>query len=271
MADERDDAVIAAIEAQLDGYPDARFRERLRRNLERSIRMTTSIETAAVTPYVMAQDIEPVIAFAKQTFGAEEIHRSVGSAGGIHCELRMGDSVVFFGGAVPAEPADLRRPHGRGCRRLGERMVPCVKVVAFAPYNAHMEPQRVDEIARRHGITLLLQFGSTVTGRTHPRSDVDLGVLLERFPESFEAYGSLIADLQSLVPDREVDVAIVNRADPLFLKRITEEAALLYGPRRAFLELKIYAFKRYQDHRRYFAMEREYVARKLRAAGLSGT
>jgi hypothetical protein len=30
-------------------------------------------------------------------------------------------------------------------------------------------------------------------------------------------------------------------------------------------ELKIYAFKRYQDHRRFLAMERDYVARKLQA------
>jgi uncharacterized glyoxalase superfamily protein PhnB len=108
MADERDDAALAAVEPKLQGYPDPRFRDRLRRSLERSLRMTTSIETAAVRPYVMAQDIEPAIAFAKQAFGAEETHRSIGSAGGIHCELRIGDSVVFFGGAVPGEPVKPR-------------------------------------------------------------------------------------------------------------------------------------------------------------------
>lgn len=70
--------------------------------------MTTSIEAAAVTPYVMTQDIEPAIAFAKHAFGAEEVHRSIGSAGGIHCQLRIGDSVVFFGGAVPGEPVKPR-------------------------------------------------------------------------------------------------------------------------------------------------------------------
>ena len=87
-------------------------------------------------------------------------------------------------------------------------------------------------------------------------------------PESFDAFGSLVADLQALFPGREVDVAIINRADPLFLKRLAEDGVLLYGPRRSLLELKIYAFKRYQDHRRFLAMEREYVERRLRAAGL---
>jgi uncharacterized glyoxalase superfamily protein PhnB len=108
MADERDDAALAAIAAKLEGYPDPRFRADLRRRLERSVRMTTRLETAAVTPYVMVQDIEPAIAFAKQVFGAREAHRSVGSAGGIHCRLHIGDSVVFFGGAVPGEPVKPR-------------------------------------------------------------------------------------------------------------------------------------------------------------------
>lgn len=108
MADERNDRALAAIAATLEGYPDPGFRERLRRDLERSVRMTTTIEPAAVTPYVMAQDIEPAIAFAKQVFGAEEVHRAVGSAGGIHCQLRIGDTTVFFGGAVPGEPVKPR-------------------------------------------------------------------------------------------------------------------------------------------------------------------
>jgi hypothetical protein len=36
-----------------------------------------------------------------------------------------------------------------------------------------MDANLVAGIAHEHGIRLLLQFGSTVTGRTHARSDVD--------------------------------------------------------------------------------------------------
>lgn len=107
MADRRDEA-FASIEAPLEGYAAPPFRARLRRSLERSIRMTTGVEKAAVTPYVMTQDIEPVIAFVKRVFHAREVQRAIGSAGGIHCELRLGDSVVMFGGAVPREPVKPR-------------------------------------------------------------------------------------------------------------------------------------------------------------------
>jgi predicted nucleotidyltransferase len=126
-----------------------------------------------------------------------------------------------------------------------------------------MTPAELVPIAAKHSIELLLQFGSSVSGHLHPGSDIDLAVLLTRVPASFDAHADLIADLQRLVPGREVDVALVNRADPLFLKRITDQCTLLYGSPQRLQELKIYAFKRYQDHRRYLAMERAYVAAHL--------
>ena len=51
-----------------------------------------------VTPYVISQDAEGLIDFVKQVFGAEERFRAVGSAGGYHCEVRIGDSMMMIGG-----------------------------------------------------------------------------------------------------------------------------------------------------------------------------
>ncbi|HEY7675694.1 MAG TPA: hypothetical protein VIG69_01380, partial [Candidatus Methylomirabilis sp.] len=69
--------------------------------------------------------------------------------------------------------------------------------------------------------------------------------------------------LQRHFPDRDVDLALINRADPLFLKKITDQCEILYGPMEELHRLKIYAFKRYQDHRRYFEMEGRFVDRFL--------
>src|SRR5262245_38389942 len=131
------------------------------------------------------------------------------------------------------------------------------------PYSDRMEGDRLERVARKYGIALLLQFGSSVAGRTHEHSDVDLAVLLDRSSLTFEEEADLIAELQALVLDRDVDVAFLDRADPLFLKQITDQCELLYGSRRQLEQLKLQAFKRYQDHRRYLQMEREYVDRKI--------
>jgi PhnB protein len=51
-----------------------------------------------VTPYLVAGDADGVIEFVKKTFAAEETFRSVGSAGGYHCEVRIEDSMLMIGG-----------------------------------------------------------------------------------------------------------------------------------------------------------------------------
>ena len=126
-----------------------------------------------------------------------------------------------------------------------------------------MDPPTLEEIAQRHGIELILEFGSMVTGNVHPRSDVDLAVLFRGRTPSLRELAGLGHALQALHPGREVDVAVINHADPLFLRKITERCRLLHGSRRRLAELRIYAFKRYQDHRRYLALEPEYVRRTL--------
>ena len=90
---------------------------------------------------------------------------------------------------------------------------------------------------------------------------MDLAVLLDRATLSLSEHAALLHDLQSLYPDREVDLVLINHADPLLLKKIMEAPRLLYGPGRQVQELRIYAFKRHQDHRKYFDLEREFVAR----------
>ena len=132
-----------------------------------------------------------------------------------------------------------------------------------------MDVARLETIARQHGILLIVQFGSSVSGLLRPDSDIDLAVLVERMPDSLASQAQLVADLQSLYPDREIDLVLINRADPLLLRKITERCALVYGSERRLHELKIYAFKRYQDHRRYLALEREYVAKAIRSLARS--
>jgi len=51
-----------------------------------------------VTPYLIVQEAAQLIDFVKQAFGAEEQFRTTGSAGGIHCECKLGDSMLMLGG-----------------------------------------------------------------------------------------------------------------------------------------------------------------------------
>jgi PhnB protein len=54
-----------------------------------------------VTPYLVAENGPALLAFTKQAFGGEETFRTVGSAGGLHGEVRIGDSMLMVGGGIP--------------------------------------------------------------------------------------------------------------------------------------------------------------------------
>jgi predicted nucleotidyltransferase len=121
----------------------------------------------------------------------------------------------------------------------------------------------IRDIAQKHGIVLVLKFGSSVTGQMHSKSDVDVAVLLDRSSATLQDHTELLQDLQPLFPDRELDLVLINNADPLFFKKITDNCELLYGPPEKLQALKLYAFKRYQDHARFFEMERRFAERFL--------
>lgn len=58
-----------------------------------------------LTPYPIVQDVPGMVAFLKRTFGpsqpVEQTFCAVGSAGGYHAEVRIGDCMMMIGGGGP--------------------------------------------------------------------------------------------------------------------------------------------------------------------------
>lgn len=99
-ADASVDALVR-IAIELRDLPREQFKARLKNDLERSASMgttATKLSRPTVTPYLTAQRAAELIEFVKQAFGAQELLRAPGTAGGIHCEVKIGDSVVMIGG-----------------------------------------------------------------------------------------------------------------------------------------------------------------------------
>ena len=134
----------------------------------------------------------------------------------------------------------------------------CPKV----PYMNRVADSELDDLAESVGAKLIIQFGSTVMGKEHWQSDLDIAVLLGRQP-TLEDLSTSSTQLQKQFPGRDVDIAMLDSADPLLAWRVATEGRLLWGSRRAFHEWKMYAYRRYQDHRPYLALERDFVKRQI--------
>jgi len=92
-----------------------------------------------------------------------------------------------------------------------------------------LDRERLAEICRRHDVARLSLFGSALTGKLTPESDIDL--LVEFLPGSETTYFDLIAlqqELESLV-GRPVDLRTPAELSRYFRNRVMQEAQVQYA------------------------------------------
>ena len=109
-------APLARVAADLRHYPNPGFKARLRMQLERRTTMTAATMAPAiregfttVTPYIRVPDAG-LFDFLTKVFDAEETSSGHGGGGGMHREVRIGDSMLMIGegsgtgGMMPIRP-----------------------------------------------------------------------------------------------------------------------------------------------------------------------
>src|SRR6185503_20173794 len=89
----------------------------------------------AVTPYLTVHKPAELIDFVTEAFGGIEHFRATGSAGGMHAEVSIGDSVIMIGGAEHIEPKpaaihlyvpDVDRVYERALKAGAKSLMPVV-------------------------------------------------------------------------------------------------------------------------------------------------
>ncbi len=108
---------LLRVASGLRGLPRESFKARLKFELEGMAKMNTTAEATTtfirqgfhtITPYIAVREAQQVIEFVERTFGAEGRIMGTGSAGGIHAEYRIGDSMVMIGGGAEAKIPPMR-------------------------------------------------------------------------------------------------------------------------------------------------------------------
>jgi len=95
---------LVRIAAALRAMPSEDFQSRLRTELQRSATMSASASAVkpvregfrTITPYLTNTEGAKLVDFLKDTFGAEEVSRTL-VPGGFHAEVRIGDSMLMIG------------------------------------------------------------------------------------------------------------------------------------------------------------------------------
>jgi predicted nucleotidyltransferase len=105
--------------------------------------------------------------------------------------------------------------------------------------------QELEPVARQHDLKLIVLFGSQLSGRTHPDSDVDIAIL-PAHRLSLHERGQVWTALCDLF-EAEVDLGLLDHAQPLFMSRVADGQALYESEPWAWANFKLYARRLYWD------------------------
>lgn len=99
---------------------------------------------------------------------------------------------------------------------------------------------KIKKLAEKYGLSLVLLFGSQATGRSHPKSDVDIAVL-SRHPIN---RARVAMDLDEIFERDDVEVVDLSIASPTLMHAVVKEGKSLYeNELGAFFRWKLYAIK----------------------------
>jgi len=112
-------------------------------------------------------------------------------------------------------------------------------------------------------LKLVIVSGSFAAEKNRADSDLDIAVLGSK-DLSFDTQINLINE-PFCVYKKNIDLTILNNANPLLLFEAGKNPILLYGNHEELAKLKLRAFKAYHDYAPYFKMERD-LNKKIIAA-----
>jgi predicted nucleotidyltransferase len=124
--------------------------------------------------------------------------------------------------------------------------------------------QSCDELLRRRGVELVLQHGSTVAGKEHNGSDLDVAVFRRGAPLSFEEWNEVRLVLENALGER-TDIGVVDTgSDPLYAyEAFRHEKTLWQADADSFGWWASLVVRRYDDTHWLRAIEAKVVKKRF--------
>lgn len=119
------------------------------------------------------------------------------------------------------------------------------------PFDIEKAKIGAEKIAKKYGLSFVALFGSQATGRTHAKSDIDIGVAKRSASYFEEAPVSLIeieSEMTRLFNRDDIEVVNLSAASPALLRSVVQEGKVLYeASPDEFFEWKLFAIRVWMD------------------------
>lgn len=129
-----------------------------------------------------------------------------------------------------------------------------------------MKIRGVKSFCRENNIELLVLFGSSVTDKTHPASDMDLAVKYKHCVKVPKL--KLIYKLEGFFNDRNIDLVVLTQnTDPLLLHEIFSKGTPVYESKKGlFVNEMLRAWNLYLDTEKIRKVNETYLNKYVKRA-----
>lgn len=125
------------------------------------------------------------------------------------------------------------------------------------------EQDKIEEIAKKYNLKLLLLFGSQASGKAHPMSDFDFGFISEKELE-YKEKGELAHDLVMLMEFPNVESVDLKKAAPLLLKEIVKNKQVIFEKEGAYSDFFSHATRTYFEAKSIFKLQEMLYAHAIK-------
>ncbi len=126
------------------------------------------------------------------------------------------------------------------------------------------QKQKIEEIAKKYSLKLVLLFGSQADGRTHKESDFDLAYLPEK-NLSYDDEIDINLQFTYIFKHDRVDTVDMRKAPPLLLYAIFRECLILFKKDDLiFPTYRAYAYKKYIEAKPFYEEKFKRLKEKIK-------
>lgn len=130
-----------------------------------------------------------------------------------------------------------------------------------------IDREKLQEIAKKYELVLIILFGSYARGHANPESDVDIAVRTKLREHDWQWEFDLIRDLVFALDCGNLDIVFINSANPLLMFEIATEGIPLYeADDGTFQDFQLYAAKHHHDARKIYRLQQLYLEDRIEEA-----
>ena len=124
----------------------------------------------------------------------------------------------------------------------------------------NLPTEKLKKLGRKYKIQLMVVFGSYLTEQFTAESDLDLAIQTTDAELIKEHKLDILAEISKLCDHREIDLILLNQADPLLKFQVAREGKLVYETETGlFNSFKVQAMNEHQDAQKFYQLDKKFI------------